>query len=121
GGLVSGVAAAIKESRGDVRVIGVEPDLANDAQLSLRKAERVSVPPAQTVRTMADGLRVSQVGAIPWAHIRAYVDEIVTVSEDQIADAIRRIASEARLITEPSGAVTVAAALASGDDLDLTV
>ena len=118
GGLVSGVAAAIKQSRSDIRVIGVEPELANDAQQSLRKGERVSVPPAQTVRTMADGLRVSQVGEIPWAHIRAYVDDIVTVSEDQIADAMRRIASEARLIAEPSGAVAAAAALASGDDLN---
>lgn len=113
GGLVSGVAAAIKQSRKDVRAIGVEPELANDAQQSLRTGERVSVPPAQTVRTMADGLRVSQVGEIPWAHIRAYVDDIITVSEEQIADAMRRIASEARLIAEPSGAVTVAAALAS--------
>jgi threonine dehydratase len=121
GGLVSGVAAAIKQSRSDVRVIGVEPELANDAQLSLRKGERVSVPPAQTVRTIADGLRVSQVGVIPWAHIRAYVDDIVTVSEDQIADAMRRIASEARLIAEPSGAVTAAAALANGDDLKRTI
>lgn len=121
GGLVSGVAAAIKQSRGDVRVIGVEPELANDAQQSFRKGERVSVPPEQTVRTMADGLRVSQVGKIPWEHIRGYVDDIVTVSEGQIADAMRRIASEARLVAEPSGAVSVAAALVNQDDLNNSV
>jgi len=113
GGLISGVAAAIKQSRSEMQVIGVEPELANDAQQSLRAGERVSVPPAETVRTMADGLRVSQVGEIPWAHIRAYVDDIVTVSEEQIAAAMRRIAGEARLIAEPSGAVTIAAALAN--------
>jgi threonine dehydratase len=117
GGLISGIAAAIKQSRSGVRVIGVEPELANDAQQSLRKGERVTVPPEQTVRTMADGLRVSQIGELPWAHIRAYVDDIVTVSEEQIADAMRRIASEARLVAEPSGAVA-AAAPANGGDLN---
>jgi threonine dehydratase len=112
GGLISGTAAGIKQSRSDVRVIGVEPELANDAQRSLRQGERISLPPEETVRTMADGLRVSQVGQIPWAHIRAFVDDIMTVSEDQIADAMRRIASEARLVAEPSGAAAAAAALA---------
>ena len=121
GGLISGIAAAIKQSSRDVRVVGVEPELANDAQQSLRKGERVSLPPEQTVRTMADGLRVSQVGEIPWRHIRAYVDDIVTVSEGQIADAMRRIASEARLVAEPSGAAAAAAALADEDDLDTAV
>jgi threonine dehydratase len=121
GGLIAGVAAAIKQSRSDVRVIGVEPELANDAQQSFRTGHLVRVPPEQTVRTIADGLRVSQVGAIPWAHIQAYVDDIVTVTEDQIRDAMRRIASEARLVTEPSGAVAAAAALASGEKPDRTV
>jgi threo-3-hydroxy-L-aspartate ammonia-lyase len=121
GGLISGIAAAIKQNSGDVRVIGVEPELANDAQQSLRKGERVSLPPAQTVRTMADGLRVSQVGEIPWRHIRAYVDDIVTVSEGHIADAVRRIAPEARLVAEPSGAAAAAAALADEGDLDTAV
>jgi threonine dehydratase len=111
GGLVSGVAAALKQSNPDIRVIGVEPELANDAQQSFRLGRIVRMPPEETVRTMADGLRVSQLGEIPWAHIRAFVDDIVIVSEEQIGDAIRRIATEARLVAEPSGAVAAAAAL----------
>jgi threo-3-hydroxy-L-aspartate ammonia-lyase len=112
GGLIAGIAAAIKHSNPAVRVIGVEPELANDAQQSFRAGELVRMPPEQTVRTIADGLRVSQLGQIPWQHIRAYVNDIVTVSEEQIRDAMRRIAREARLIAEPSGAAAVAAALA---------
>jgi threonine dehydratase len=113
GGLIAGVAAAVKQSNPAIRVIGVEPALANDAQQSFRAGQVVRMPPEETVRTMADGLRVSQLGEIPWAHVRAYVDDIVTVSEEQIGDAMRRIAVEARVIAEPSGAVAAAAALAS--------
>jgi threonine dehydratase len=114
GGLISGISAAIKQSNPAIRVIGVEPEFANDAQQSLRAGRIVRVPPEETVRTIADGLRVSQVGQIPWAHIRRYVDDIVTVSEEQIRAAMRRIAGEARLIAEPSGAAAAAGALASG-------
>jgi threonine dehydratase len=113
GGLISGIAAAIKQSNPAIRVIGVEPEFANDAQQSFRSGRLIPVAAEDTVRTMADGLRVSQVGRIPWAHIRACVDDMVTVSEDQIADAMRRIASEARLVAEPSGAAAAAAALAT--------
>ena len=121
GGLIAGVAAAIKQSNPAIRVIGVEPEFANDAQRSLREGRIVRVPPEETLRTMADGLRVSQLGEIPWAHIRAYVDDIVTVSEAQIGAAMRYIAAESRLIAEPSGAVAAAAALASGGSLETTV
>jgi threonine dehydratase len=113
GGLIAGVAAAVKQSNPAIRVIGVEPELANDAQQSFRAGQVVRVTPEETVRTMADGLRVSQLGEIPWAHIRAYVDDIVTVSEEEIGHAMRRIAVESRLIAEPSGAAAAAAALAS--------
>jgi threonine dehydratase len=116
GGLISGVAAAIKQSDPAIRVIGVEPALANDAQQSFRTGDLVRVPPEETVRTIADGLRVSQVGTLPWQHIRACVDDIVTVTEEQIRDGMRRIASEARLVAEPSGAVAPAAALANATD-----
>jgi threonine dehydratase len=111
GGLISGVAAAIKQKRSDVRVIGVEPEYANDAEQSFRAGRLVYVSPEETVRTIADGLRVSQLGDIPWRHIRTYVDDIVTVTELQIRDAMRRIAAEARLVAEPSGATAAAAAL----------
>ncbi|MBV9569661.1 MAG: threonine/serine dehydratase [Alphaproteobacteria bacterium] len=121
GGLISGVAAAIKQTKPDIKVIGVEPEFANDAQQSLRAGHIVNVPPQETVRTIADGLRVSQVGDIPWRHIRAYVNDIVTVSEDQIREAMRRIASEARLVAEPSGAVAAAGAFATGQPLEEAV
>jgi threonine dehydratase len=121
GGLISGIAAAIKQSNPAIRVTGVEPEFANDAQQSLRAGRIMRVAPEQTVRTIADGLRVSQVGQIPWAHIRRFVDDIVTVSEEQIRAAMRRIAGEARLIAEPSGAAAAAGALASGFAPDKSV
>ncbi|HEX3651534.1 MAG TPA: threonine/serine dehydratase [Rhizomicrobium sp.] len=121
GGLISGVAAAIKQSNPAIRVIGVEPEFANDAQQSFRTGQIVSVPPEQTIHTAADGLRVSQLGKVPWAHVRAWVDDIVTVSEAQIEDAMRRIATEARLIAEPSGAAAPAGALLHAAKLETTV
>ncbi|MFK7602892.1 threonine/serine dehydratase [Deinococcus sp. SM5_A1] len=114
GGLISGVATAIKTLRPDVRVIGVEPELAADAQASLRAGQRVNWDPAQVARTLADGLRVTTLGELTWEHIRAHVDDIVTVSEAQMRRAVRDTALRARLVAEPSGAVTVAAALYGG-------
>ena len=112
GGLLGGLAAAIKLTRPEVRVIGVEPALAGDAQASLRAGHIISFSAEDVARTMADGLRVQQLGARTWPHIQAYVDDIVTVSEADIAEAMRRIAHEARLVAEPSGAVAIAGALA---------
>lgn len=111
GGLIAGIAAAVKQSNPAIRVIGVEPEFANDAQQSFRAGHVIGIPPEQTVRTAADGLRVSQLGTLPWAHVRAWVDDIITVSEAQIEEAMRRIAAEARLIAEPSGAAAPAGAL----------
>ncbi len=111
GGLSSGVATAVKALAPRARVIGVEPELAADAQASLAAGEIVYWPSAQTTRTMADGLRVPAVGRLPFAHLRAYLDEIVTVSEAQIADAMRALATRARLVVEPSGAASMAAHL----------
>ncbi|MGH6890123.1 MAG: threonine ammonia-lyase [Rhizomicrobium sp.] len=121
GGLVGGIAAAFAQSGGAVRVIGVEPELAADARESFRTGRIVRVDPELTMRTMADGLRVPQLGPLPFAHIRAFVHDIVTVSEEQIAEAMRRIAREARLVAEPSGAVAAAGALAQRLDPDRTV
>jgi threonine dehydratase len=114
GGLVAGVAAAVKLSRPEVRVIAVEPELANDAAQSFRSGVRVEIPAEQAVATIADGLRVQQLGELTWPHVRAYVDEVVTVSEAEIKAAVRRIAAETRLIAEPSGAVALAGVLAMG-------
>jgi threonine dehydratase len=111
GGLISGIAVAVKALLPGTRVIGVEPELAAHARDSLRAGTRVAWTSAQTSRTRADALRVEQVGELTFPHIQAYVDDIITVSEDEMLDAIRRLASQARLIAEPGGAAAVAAAL----------
>jgi threonine dehydratase len=111
GGLIAGVAVAVKAVRPQARVIGVEPELAADARDSLRAGHRVAWEPQQTQRTIADALRVEQIGALPFEHIRRYVDDIVTVTEEEIVATVRRLALEARLVAEPGGAVAVAACL----------
>jgi threonine dehydratase len=116
GGLLGGLATAIKLTRPDVSVIGVEPERAADAQASFRAGEIVSITAEQAGSTLADGLRVQRLGERTWPHIRAYVDDIVTVSEEAMRAAMRSIAREARLIAEPSGAVAIAGALAHGAD-----
>ena len=111
GGLISGVAAAVRALCPAASVIGVEPELAADARDSLREGRQVSWPPGATQRTIADSLRVDPVGALPLRHMLEYVDDIVTVTEDEIRAAVRRLALEARLVAEPGGAVAVAAGL----------
>ena len=117
GGLLSGVAAALHALSPDTKVIGVEPELAGDAADSFRSGERKIWDGRDTERTMADGLRVPGISELTWAHIRAYVSDIITVSEDEIADATRRLLLEARLVAEPSGAVPVAGFLHHRDAL----
>ena len=111
GGLISGVAAAIKQTRPGVKVIGVEPELAADARESLRTGKLVEFPAESVARTMADGLRVRKLGEAPFEHVMAYVDDIVAVTEEEILDAMRRLALRVHLVAEPSGAVTFAACL----------
>jgi threonine dehydratase len=120
GGLISGVAAAIKLSRPEVRVIGVEPELAADARESLKTGKLVELPAEQVGRTIADGLRVRKLGYAPLEHVRAFVGAIIAVSEVEILDAMRRMALRARLVAEPSGAVTFAAHLFHRDELPAT-
>jgi len=117
GGLISGVAAAIKLTRPEVRVIGVEPELAADARASLRSGRLVEFPAEQVGRTVADGLRVQRLGEAPFEHVRAFVDDIVAVTEEEILEAMRRLALRVRLVAEPSGAVTFAAYLFHGEEL----
>lgn len=121
GGLIGGLSAAIVQSDPAIRVIGVEPELADDAAQSFKAKRIVRVPPEDTIRTIADGLRVSQLGRLPWINIQAFVHDIVTVPEDAIRAATRLIAIEAKLVAEPSGAVALAGALAAGVDCDYTV
>lgn len=109
GGLISGIATAVKAIRPQTRVIGVEPELAADAAQSFREGRRVTWEQAQTYRTIADGLRTPALGEHPWEHVRRYVDDIITVSEEQILAAMRHLTIAGRLVVEPSGAVATAA------------
>jgi threonine dehydratase len=93
-------------------VIGVEPELAGDAAESFRTGERVTWPSEATYRTIADGLRVTALGVHPWEHVRRYVDDIVTVTEDEILAAMRHLVVAGRLVVEPAGATATAAWLA---------
>ena len=111
GGLISGISAALKMSGSKAKVIGVEPALANDAQQSLRAGKIVTLSPERVSSTLADGLRTQSVGNLNFEIIRQNVDDIVTVEEDEIRDAMRRMMNETRLVVEPSGAVTFAAYL----------
>ncbi len=111
GGLLSGVAAAIRQQRPQCHVVGVEPELAGDAAASLRQGRIVQYTAEQTTRTIADGLRTQSLGTLNFAHIQRYVERVITVTEHEIEQAMRRIAWDARLIAEPSGAVATAAML----------
>jgi len=111
GGLLSGTATALKLLHPDVTVFGVEPELAADSAESFRTGKIVTWPGELTTRTMADGLRTQSLGERNFAHIQAYVDGIVTVTEAEIRAAMRAIVATVRLVPEPSGAVTTAALL----------
>lgn len=123
GGLISGISAAIKLStpgNARVKVIGVEPELASDAQASLRAGHIVSFPAERVSQTMADGLRTQSVGAINFEHIRAYVDDIVSVTENEIRESMRALSANPKTLSEPSGAVAAAAFFFHADDLPKT-
>ncbi|MEU8306011.1 threonine/serine dehydratase [Actinomadura sp. NPDC048955] len=111
GGLISGVSAAVRALRPEARIVGVEPELAADARDSMAAGRPVEWAAEETGRTVADALRVQRVGDLPYAHMRAHVDGVVTVTEDEIRQAMRRLAREARLVAEPAGAVATAAFL----------
>lgn len=117
GGLISGIAAAVRGLHPGTKVVGVEPELAADARESLRTGRRVAWPAADTARTIADALRVEQVGELPFAHIRELVSDIVTVTEEEMLRAMRTLATGAGLVAEPGGAASVAACLFHSDEL----
>jgi len=112
GGLISGVATAVKALSPQTQVIGVEPELAADAAESYRLGRRVTWSATDTYRTVADGLRVTSLGSHPWEHVQRYVDDVVTVTEEEILAAVRHLALAGRLVAEPSGATAAAAWLA---------
>ena len=113
GGLLSGIATAVKLAApgAGVQVWGAEPELAADAKESFDTKTLVEWTAAQTTRTICDGLRTQSVGVLNFEHILRYVDGIVTVSEDKIVAAMRVMLAATGLVAEPSGAVTLAAAL----------
>ena len=120
GGLISGVATAIKLTNPKVRVIGVEPELAADAQASLRQGKIVQFPAEQVSRTLADGLRTQSIGPINFEHIRAHVDDIITVTEDEIRQAMRYLSANPETVAEPSGAVATAGFIFHAKELPQT-
>ena len=117
GGLLSGTATAVKLLHPGAKVFGIEPELAADTAESFRTGRIAEWPAELTSRTIADGLRTQSVGVRNFAHIQAYVDGIVTVTEAEIRAAMRAIVATARLVPEPSGAVTTAALLFHSHEL----
>jgi threonine dehydratase len=118
GGLISGVAAAIKQTRPDVRVIGVEPTGAASMKNSIDAGE---VRTLEQVATIADGLMAVRPGNLNFAHVRQFVDRLVTVEDAEIAAAVRWLFERAKIVAEPSGAATVAAALRADARYDPTI
>ncbi len=117
GGLISGIATAVKSLKPSVKVVGVEPEVAADAQASLRAGRITKLSPEQVAGTSADGLRAMYVGTITFEHIRRHVDDIVTVSEEEISETVRILARNPQTVAEPSGAVAPAAWLFHRDSL----
>lgn len=113
GGLVAGVAAAIKQSRPDVKVVGVEPAGAAKMTASLAAGRPVTL---DRTATIADGLMPVRPGDLTFEHVRAFVDRVVTVDDEQIAKAALWLFFEGKQVVEPSGAATVAAVLGFGRD-----
>ncbi len=111
GGLLSGIATAVKLAAPGAKVWGAEPELAADAKQSFDTRTLVEWPAAMTTRTISDGLRTQSLGRLNFAHVLAYVDGIVTVSEEETFAAMRFLLAAKGIVAEPSGAVTLAAAL----------
>ncbi|RYE74820.1 MAG: threonine ammonia-lyase, partial [Myxococcales bacterium] len=109
GGFVAGIATAIKALRPDIHIVGVQAAGAAAYPTSLAVGSPVAV---QDMRTMADGIAVGMPGAIPFAAITEYVDEVVTVTEEEISRALVLTLERAKMVVEPAGAVAVAAILA---------
>jgi threonine dehydratase len=108
GGLVSGCATIAKSINPNIRIFGIEPELANDTWQSFRKGERVEIPPSETI---ADGLRSPSPGKLTFPIIQKLVEDILLVTEDEIREAVRFCFTRMKMVVEPSGAVSIAAAL----------
>ena len=108
GGLIAGSAIAAKAHNANIRVFGVEPELANDTWISFRGGQRVTIPPPATI---ADGLRSPQPGKLTFAVVQSLVEDILLVTEEEIKQAIKFLLTRMKILVEPSGAVSAAALL----------
>ena len=117
GGVAGGIATAVKERRPDVKVIGVQPERANAAYVSLRAGKPTAIDYWDTI---ADGLSAVRPGAYPFRHLQRYLDEIVLISETDIANAFCTLLARAKLLGEPAGVVATAAFLSGKVDTSLT-
>lgn len=108
GGLIAGIATVFKEINPRVKIYGVEVDVMPGMKVSLDAHHVVKVP---SVKTLADGIAVAQVGALPFAITRRYVDDVITVSDEETASAILKLLEEEKTVVEAAAAVTVAALL----------
>jgi len=106
GGLFAGVSTAAKAIKPSIRCFAVEPETANDTQQSIRKGERVMIPPPQTI---ADGLRVQSPGALTFPITRANAEDVLTVTDEEMIAAMRFMLFRMKLLVEPSGAAAAAA------------
>lgn len=118
GGLISGIAAALKFHRPTVRVIGVESEADGDARASLRSGRIVELPTNRVHTSVADdALGVQRLGDITFLHMRRFVDDVVTVGENEIRTAVASLALNARIVAEPGGAIAFAAYTSFRDEL----
>lgn len=112
GGLCAGVALALSHLSPDTEIVAVEPALCGHVRASFTAGRAIAIPPEQSGRTMADGMRANRLGDVNWAVMADHVDRVVQVDEAAIGAAMLWLAGECRLIAEPAGATAVAAALA---------
>ncbi|MCB0009317.1 MAG: pyridoxal-phosphate dependent enzyme [Anaerolineales bacterium] len=108
GGIISGLAAAVKQIKPDVHVIGVEPEGAPGMTLSLAQGSAATL---SSINTIADGLAAPFVGALNLAHVQAFVDEVVLIDDESIKVAMRHLLERTKLLVEPAGAAGTAALL----------
>jgi threo-3-hydroxy-L-aspartate ammonia-lyase len=108
GGLMAGCSTVVRALAPAALIIGVETDSANDTYLSFRKGERVTIPPPPTI---ADGIRLTTPGALTFPILKDNLTDVVLVSDDEVLEAVRRLALEAHIVVEPTGAVPAAAVL----------
>jgi len=107
-GLIAGISTYVKEKRPSVRIYGVEPDRSNSTYLSFKAGRRVEL---HNIQTIADGLRTASPGELTFPIVQRYVEDVLLVSEREIAQAVVFLLERCKILVEPSGAVTVAAAM----------